>query len=146
MPDGMRSHVHKGQSVVTGSTPKSDFPRDYPLATTASLKAPRTRRASPLLAGLSLGSLPARANQLPDKEFRLSSYSDMSSVDISERNHTPFRCDSLHVAMQMGPSHHPQALRASGVWSLRIPVQIERAFPADCPHPTHCHCRRIAGE
>ena len=26
---------------------------------------------------------------------------------------------SLHVAMQMGPSHHPMS-RTSGVWSLRI--------------------------
>src|ERR671936_2178304 len=34
------------------------------------LDAPRTRRASPLLAGCPLESLPARAIQLPDKEFR----------------------------------------------------------------------------
>src|SRR6476620_9408311 len=66
----LRSHVHKGRSVVTGSTPESDFPRDYPFAATASLISPHTTRASPLLAGLSLGSLPARAIRLPDKEFR----------------------------------------------------------------------------
>src|SRR6266576_3903175 len=34
------------------------------------LEASHTRRASPLLAGYSLGSLPARAIRLPDKEFR----------------------------------------------------------------------------
>src|SRR5437870_7121814 len=34
------------------------------------LEASHTRRASPLLAGCPLGSLPARAIQLPDKEFR----------------------------------------------------------------------------
>src|SRR6266496_608369 len=32
------------------------------------------------------------------------------------------------------------ATRMSGVWSLRIPANL-RAFPADCPHPTHFHCR-----
>ena len=31
----------------------------------------------------------------------------------------------------------------SGVWSLRIPARLrEPAFPADCPHRTHCHCPR----
>src|ERR671936_2117277 len=34
------------------------------------LDAPHTRRASPLLAGCPLESRPARAIQLPDKEFR----------------------------------------------------------------------------
>src|SRR5205823_14163962 len=34
------------------------------------LEASHTRRASPLLAGCPLESLPARAIQLPDKEFR----------------------------------------------------------------------------
>src|SRR5215831_7322788 len=34
------------------------------------LEAPHTRRASPLLAGYPLESLPARAIRLPDKEFR----------------------------------------------------------------------------
>src|SRR5919108_5936989 len=60
----MRSHVQKGRSVVTGSSRLCDnFPRDCPLAPTASL-ALRTRRVSPLLAGFT------RAIQLPDKEFR----------------------------------------------------------------------------
>src|SRR5207248_11711524 len=35
-----------GRSVVTGSTPKSDFPRDYPFAATASLTR-RVRRGLP---------------------------------------------------------------------------------------------------
>src|SRR5438445_3986294 len=43
--------------------------------------------------------------------------------------------------MQRGPSHHP-ASRMSGVWSLRILELGARVFPADCPHPTHCHCRQ----
>ena len=34
------------------------------------LEASHTRRVSPLLAGCPLGSLPARAIRLPDKEFR----------------------------------------------------------------------------
>ena len=33
-------------------------------------------------------------------------------------------------------------LRAlSGVQSLRVPAAT-RVFPADCPHPSRCHCRR----
>jgi len=47
---------------------------------------------------------------------------------------------SLHVAMQMGPSHHP--LWVSGVWSLRgQATSLVADFPADCPHRSRCHCR-----
>src|SRR6266550_7946065 len=46
--------------------------------------------------------------------------------------------------MQRGPSHHPANGRMSGVWSLRILEPKLRVFPADCPHPTHFHCRLSA--
>src|SRR3989442_10874559 len=59
-----------GRSVVTGSSTEcADFPRDYP-SRHGVLEAPHTKRASPLLAGCPLELLPARAIQLPDKEFR----------------------------------------------------------------------------
>src|SRR5439155_13244963 len=46
---------------------------------------------------------------------------------------------SLHVAMQHGPSLHPNT-RISDVWSLRIPIAFPRSvFPADCPHQMRCH-------
>src|SRR5690242_5134443 len=43
---------------------KSDFPRDHPLAVTASLRSPRTRRASPLLAGLSADVTASSGNSI----------------------------------------------------------------------------------
>src|SRR5437660_10525420 len=99
----MQSHVHKGRSVVTGSssTSRADFPRDYPLAAYDVLDAPRTRRASPLLAGCSPGSLPTRAIHLPDKEFRLRPYSDLSELDITSLDDihcmSPCRRDHLII-------------------------------------------------
>jgi hypothetical protein len=49
---------------------------------------------------------------------------------------------SLHVAMQLGPSLHPNT-RMSDVWPLRIPAALPRSvFPADCPHRMRCHCVR----
>jgi hypothetical protein len=59
----------EGRSVVTGSThavdeQRGDFPRDYPFAMTTSLKASRTRRASPLLAGLSARIAPDSGNSI----------------------------------------------------------------------------------
>jgi hypothetical protein len=51
---------------------------------------------------------------LPDKEFRLRPYST-----TSERTTRPCVAPSLHVAMQMGPSHDPVSW-TSGVWSLGI--------------------------
>ena len=53
----------------------------------------------------------------PTRNFAVS-YAEYPT-ELSGRNHTSFRCDSLHVAMQTGPSHDPMS-RASGVWSLRI--------------------------
>src|SRR5256885_6633959 len=73
------------------------------------LGASHTRKASPLLAGESTGSLPHRATQLPDKEFR----SCLPWTCPSGRH--SLRCRSLHVAMQMGPYHRPQA---EGVWRM----------------------------
>src|SRR6266550_7750808 len=71
MPDGMRSHVQKGQSVVTGSNSRRESTsHGITLSRHDVLEASHTRRASPLLAGCPLESLPARAIQLPDKEFR----------------------------------------------------------------------------
>ena len=56
------------RSVVTGSIHRhpteNDFPRDYPFAMTTSLKASRTRRASPLLAGLSAGVTSSSGNSI----------------------------------------------------------------------------------
>ena len=56
------------RSVVTGSIHRhpteNDFPRDYPFAMTTSLKASRTRRASPLLAGLSTGVTSSSGNSI----------------------------------------------------------------------------------
>ena len=38
-----------------------------------------------------------------------------------------------------------RVLRGSGVWSLRVlepsALRSGRAFPADCPHRSNCHCR-----
>src|SRR5437867_8860541 len=70
MPDGMRSHVQKGQSVVTGSNSEESTSHGITLSRHDVLEVSHTRRASPLLAGCPLGSLPARAIRLPDKEFR----------------------------------------------------------------------------
>jgi hypothetical protein len=42
---------------------------------------------------------------------------------------------ALHVAMQLGPYHHP-------TWGgQRMASEGSRfgAFPADCPHRAHCH-------
>ena len=36
--------------------------------------------------------------------------------------------------------------RSSGVKSLRISHQLDATFPADCPHLTNFHCRRVHGE
>src|SRR5688500_18995166 len=67
----MRSHVRIGRSVVTGSDSfESRLPTGLPFRCYGVLEAPRTRRASPLLAGYPPRLLPARAIQLPDKEFR----------------------------------------------------------------------------
>src|SRR5438045_7827182 len=68
------------------------------------LEASHTRRASPLLAGCPLESLPARAIQLPDKEFR--------------------------YLRQFYPScrHEDWTISSSGgmsdVWPLRIPASL----------------------
>src|SRR2546422_10723070 len=116
MADGMRSHVHArhGRSVVTGSssTPSHcEEPTSHGITFSRHdvLGASHTRKASPLLAGESTGSLPHRATQLPDKEFR----SCLPWTCPSGRH--SLRCRSLHVAMQMGPYHRPQA---EGVWRM----------------------------
>src|SRR6266702_6998045 len=66
----MRSHVHKGRSVVTGSNTEESTSHGITLSRHDVLEASHTRRASPLLAGYCTKSLPYRAIQLPDKEFR----------------------------------------------------------------------------
>src|SRR5436309_9647627 len=70
MPDGMRSHVQKGRSVVTGSNSEESTSHGITLSRHDVLEASHTRRASPLLAGYRTKSLSFRAIQLPDKEFR----------------------------------------------------------------------------
>src|SRR5262249_29206292 len=56
-------------------------------------------------------------------------------------------CQPLHVAMQLGLYLHLPT-QMSGIQSLRIPGAIPKritpVFPADCPHPAHCH-RLAAG-
>ena len=172
----------RGQLACHRST-AARLPTGLPSRCYGVLEAPRTRRASPLLAGFSPESLLARAIQLPDKEFRLSSYPVVSLLRHNRTRPHFLRCDLLHVAMQLGPSHHPMS-RASGVWSLRIltssclglllvlhllrPVQpcaarsrvrsillrlqnrspnhgTRSVFPADFPHPSHCHRRHLTG-
>src|SRR6266536_2618578 len=80
------------------------------------LGASHTRKASPLLAGESAESLPHRATQLPDKEFRSS---------------LPWTCPSGRAFPEMpfpacrhadGTISSPSGSRAPGVWSLRIPA------------------------
>ncbi len=60
----------KDNQSLRGQTLSSRLPTGLPFRCYGVLDAPRTRRASPLLAGCPLESLPARAIQLPDKEFR----------------------------------------------------------------------------
>src|SRR5438874_13451003 len=104
MPDGMRSHVQKGQSVVTGSNSEESTSHGITVSRRDVLEASHTRRASPLLAGCPLESLPARAIQLPDKEFR--------------------------YLRQFYPScrHEDWTISSSGgmsdVWPLRIPASL----------------------
>src|SRR2546425_1546766 len=80
------------------------------------LGASYTRKASPLLAGESAESLPHRATQLPDKEFRLCVFLGHVQVEGHSFNAvpcmSPCRWDHL-IALRS---------RASGVWSLRIPA------------------------
>src|SRR2546425_6059031 len=64
----------KDDQSLRGQAPKSRLPTGLPTRCYGVLEAPRTRRASPLLAGLSPGSLLARAIRLPDKEFRSDCY------------------------------------------------------------------------
>src|SRR5436190_6697389 len=67
----LRSHVQKGQSVVTGSNSRRESTsHGITLSRHDVLESSHTKRASPLLAGCPLRSLPARATRLPDKEFR----------------------------------------------------------------------------
>src|SRR5438874_11655766 len=89
----------RGQTLTT-----SRLPTGLPFRVTTSLKASHTRRASPLLAGCPLESLPARAIRLPDKEFR--------------------------YLRQFYPScrHEDWTISSSGgmsdVWPLRIPASL----------------------
>jgi hypothetical protein len=66
-----RSHVQTGRSVVTGSSTKcADFPRDHPFAATTSLSVAHEEGFPVISRIIRLELLPARAIQLPDKEFR----------------------------------------------------------------------------
>src|SRR5438093_11178388 len=70
MVDGMRSHVLNGRSVVTGSSSEETTSHGITISRHDVLGASHTTKASPLLAGDPPELLPARATQLPDKEFR----------------------------------------------------------------------------
>src|SRR5882672_7238358 len=77
------------------------------------LEASRTRRASPLLAGLSARITPDSGNSITRQGISLLSYSDMSFRQPNG-NGTSFDAAPLHVAMQSGLSHDPVS-RVSGV-------------------------------
>src|SRR6266487_94728 len=61
----LRSHVQKGQSVVTGSnSQRESTSHGITLSRHDVLEASHTRRASPLLAGLSAGIAPSSGNSI----------------------------------------------------------------------------------
>src|ERR1700745_1958983 len=72
MPDGIAiSCPKKDNQAIRGPNFRGkSTPHGITLSRHDVLDASHTRRASPLLAGCPLGSLPARAIRLPDKEFR----------------------------------------------------------------------------
>ena len=101
-----------------------------PIPTTAYSKAPRCLfvlpRVGRIFTASSISPSPSlrqrssryaiRAGRnLPDKEFRL-----MLLLRLGGRWRGHF-CRTLHIAMQSGPSLYSMS-RASGVWSLRIPI------------------------
>ncbi len=83
---------------------------------------------------------------LPDKEFRYLR-TVHSVTPFQTRGRRAHFCRALYVAIQIGPYHPATWINGSGVWSLRIPhLFSDAAFPADCPHLSDCHCRRVHGE
>jgi hypothetical protein len=110
-----------------------DFPRHYPRIfrkmRVGSADMSRLGRGGSLHLGASFVAYPTRnfARDLPQRCAE-----SMTSLAKS----------SLHVAMQSGPSLHPNT-QMSDVWPLRIPFAFPRSvFPADCPHRMRCHCLR----
>ena len=55
-------------------------------------------------------------------------------------------CRALHVAMQIGPSHPVIVSRVWRMVSEDSGADFAPAFPADCPHLSDFHCRRLHGE
>ena len=99
------------------------------------LEAPHTRRASPLLAGLLAGVTPSSGNSITRQGISLVSYPDMSNrTDVTSLDDIP-AC--RHAEGTISSSDE------SDVWRMASEDSRAqaRAFPADCPHPTHFHCR-----
>ncbi len=101
----MRSHVQKDDQSLRGHTPKSRLPTGLPFRCYDVLEASHTRRTSPLLAGFLTELLPPRANQLPDKEFRFASYSDMSELGATSFGdvHCMSPCRGDHLIIRPMP-------------------------------------------
>ena len=100
-------------SCSKGSRGLSVQPRVLGIFTETTISPDPSKRQCPSRYAIRAG------RNLPDKEFRWCLTRSNITRYFGERNCTSFRCNSLHVAMQSGPSHDPMS-RVSGVWSLRI--------------------------
>jgi hypothetical protein len=137
---GLRSHVQKGRSVVTGSDTKvCRLPTGLPSRCHDALIA-AYEEGFPVISRLSAGITSGSGNPVTRQGISLLVFPE----HVSGGQRLPWKrrpcmspCRGDHLIIRVAGM--------SGVWSLRI-LATERVFPADCPHPSHFHCLKTRGE
>src|SRR3954463_4830219 len=147
---GVRNAIHQGWYLKVGSTPAAagaSKPPTYPERnaphsntrlqkrfTGASLRAKGTRHlhrdcnfTEPLVETAPKSLRHSCRSELTRQGISLSLTVNPALRLAADSTSSCARVPSLHVAMQMGPSHDPVS-RISGVWSLRILISCDRSF------------------